>query len=73
MKALDDRLKAAWVALEAAASKSDRQFWATFDEIEAQILDGLGGTDLAKATEALHAYLAKIRGFDGNRKRPPNS
>lgn len=36
---LDQRLKTARVATEAAANKSDREFWVAFDEIEAYTLD----------------------------------
>lgn len=63
MGTVQERLAAAWVALNAAAQAPDHTFWATFDEVERQTLDGLEGPDRVMATQTLHAYLAKLKGF----------
>lgn len=58
---LEDRLALAWTALSKATTLPDRQFWAAFDEIETATLVGLNQEDSIRATQALHAYLAKLR------------
>lgn len=66
---LEQRLRAARAAIEAAANKSTREFWVAFDEIEAYTLDSLEGADRDRAIETLHAYLGKLRGCGGPDQR----
>lgn len=58
---LASRLEAAWSQLKAANGASQNEFWATFDRIEEQVLDGLAGKDRDKAIEALHVFLGRLR------------
>lgn len=69
METLEERLQAAWAALSKAAQLPDPNFWAAFDEIEAQTVDGLTGQERQRATQELHAYLAELKSDCGAPRR----
>lgn len=58
---LASRLQAAWIQLKAANGASQNEFWAIFDRIEEQVLDGLEEKDRDKALETLHVFLGRLR------------
>lgn len=68
MSIVEERLQAAWAALSAAAKLPERDFWAAFDEVETQALEGLTGQDRVRAAQSLYAYLAELKGGCGSSK-----
>lgn len=67
---VEHRLALAWKTLSAAAPLPDREFWAAFDLVETATLADLEGDDWRRATQALHAYLGRLKGLDSMDKRP---